>query len=258
VLTVNGRPDSAGAREVVVRPLDVWQEYRLRYADWVRRNREYVAEKTDGRIGYLHIPDMQGRGLMTFDTWFYPQLGKEGLVIDARFNGGGFVSQLILDRLVRRLLWWDRGRFGGVWTYPARVLNGPFVVLINEHAGSDGDIFPGAIQELRLAPVIGKRTWGGVVGIRNLSSLVDQGILTHPSAATWHPQRGWMIEGHGVDPDIEVENLPQDDARGVDDQLDRGISEVLRLHREHPPLRPEFGPAPDRSRQAYQRELPAH
>jgi tricorn protease len=257
VLTVNDRPDAGGAREVVVRPLDGLQEYRLRYADWVRRNREYVAEKTAGRIGYLHIPDMQGRGLVAFDTWFYPQLAKEGLVIDARYNGGGFVSQLILYRLMRRLLWWDRGRFGGVWTYPARVLNGPFVVLINEHAGSDGDIFPSAIQEMGLAPVIGKRTWGGVIGIRNLLPLVDQGILTHPSAAAWHPRRGWMIEGHGVDPDIEVENLPQDDVRGVDDQLDRGIEEVLRLHQEHPPLRPEFGPAPDKSRKAYQRELPA-
>lgn len=257
VLTVNDRPDTSGARAVVVRPLDGGEEYNLRYADWVRRNREYVAEKTGGRVGYLHIPDMLGRGLIAFDTWFYPQLDKEGLIVDARYNGGGFVSQLIVERLMRHLLWWVRGRYGDTRSYPARVLNGPFVVLINEHAGSDGDIFPDAIQELKLAPVIGTRTRGGVVGISDVRPLVDRGILTQPQSASWHPQRGWMIEGHGVDPDIEVENLPQDDARGLDDQLDRGIAEVLRLHQEHPPLRPEFGPAPDKSRKAYQRELPA-
>jgi tricorn protease len=246
-----------GAREVVVKPVSVWEESGLRYADWVRRNREYVAEKTGGKIGYLHLPDMMGAGLMTFDTWFYPQLDREGLIVDARYNGGGFVSELILHRLMRHLLWWDRSRAGSISTYPNRVVNGPFVVLTNEHAGSDGDIFPAAIQESKLAPVIGTRTWGGVVGISGMRPLVDQGILTQPEAATWHPQRGWILENRGVEPDIVVENLPQDDARGVDDQLDRGIEEVMRLRAEHPPLTPAFAPAPDKSRGAYRGELPA-
>jgi tricorn protease len=246
-----------GAREVVVKPEGVWQESGLRYADWVRHNREYVAEKTGGKIGYLHLPDMMGAGLMTFDTWYYPQLDREGLVIDARYNHGGFISELILHRLMRRLLWWDHSRAGSTSTYPNRVLNGPFVVLTNEHAGSDGDIFPAAIQESKLAPVIGMRTWGGVVGLTGVRPLVDQGISTQPEAATWHPQRGWILENRGVEPDIVVENLPQDDARGVDDQLDRGIEEVLRLRTEHPPLTPVFAPAPDKSRGAYRNELPA-
>jgi tricorn protease len=234
--------------------MEAGEEYELRYADWVRSNREYVAEKSEGKIGYIHIPDMGGRGLIAFNTWFYPQLEREGMIVDVRWNGGGFVSQLILSRLMRGLIWWDRGRWGGVWPYPYRVLNGPFVVLLNEHAGSDGDNFPDAVQELGLAPVIGKRSWGGVIGLRWGRHLVDGGVLTQPEYACWHPQRGWIVENRGVEPDIEVDNLPQEIARGVDTQLERGIEEVLRLHRENPPPRPAFGPAPDKSRKAYRRE----
>lgn len=254
LLTVNSKPTPEGARSVVATAMSGPEESGLRYADWVRRNREYVAEKTAGKIGYLHIPDMGGRGLKEFDTWFYPQLDKEGMIIDARWNGGGFVSQLILERLMRRLISFDRARSGGVMTYPARVLNGPFVVLTNEYAGSDGDIFPKAIQLAGLAPVIGKRSWGGVIGIRGAWELADGGGVTSPEFAWWQPEGGWAIENHGVDPDIEVDNLPQELGRGIDAQLDRGVQEVLRLHREHPPVKPEFGPAPNHSRKAYQHE----
>jgi tricorn protease len=148
----------------------------------------------------------------------------------------------------------DRARGGGVYTYPQRVLNGPFVVLTNEFAGSDGDIFPAVVQIEKLAPVIGMRSWGGVVGIRADKPLVDGGMLTEPEYAWWDP-RGWAIENHGVDPDIEVQNLPQDLAKGIDSQLDRAVSEVMALHREHPPVVPQFGPVPDRSRTAFSREL---
>ncbi len=254
LLTVNRSLALDGAREVVVTPMGADEESRLRYVDWVRRNREYVAEKTDGKIGYLHLPDMMGNGLIAFDTWFYPQLDKEGMVVDARYNQGGFVSPLIFSRFARHLLWWDRARGGSIWTYPNRVLNGPFVVLTNEHAGSDGDIFPMAIQVARLAPVIGKRSWGGVVGIRGGRPLVDGGVLTQPEFAWWHPQQGWSLENRGVLPDIEVEELPQEAARGIDAQLDRGITEVLRLREEHPPLKPQFAPVPDRSRAAFSGE----
>jgi tricorn protease len=253
LLTVNDRPDTTGARQVVVTPLG--DEYDLLYADWVRRNREYVAEKTGGKIGYIHIPDMDRRGLTTFDAWFYPQLDKEGMVVDVRWNGGGYVSQLILTRFQRRILSWDYDRYGGRDTYPYRALNGPFVVLINEHAGSDGDVFPAAVQLAGIAPIIGKRTWGGVVGIRMDKHHVDGGMVTHPEDAWWDARGGWGLEGRGVTPDIEVDDLPQELARGKDAQLDRAIEEVLRLHREHPPLTPEFGPPPDRSRAAYRHEL---
>lgn len=251
LLTVHPSGEAKKARTVVAKTMRPDQDFRLRYADWVRRNREYVAEKSGDRIGYIHIPDMGGRGLREFDTWFYPQLDKEGMVVDVRYNGGGFVSQLIVSRFMRHLLWWDRSRWGSISTYPYRVLNGPFVVLTNENAGSDGDIFPAAIQTAKLAPVIGKRSWGGVIGIRGGRSLVDMGALTQPEFAWWHPSQGWGVENHGVDPDIVVENLPQEIHQGKDAQLDRGIEEVLKLHRERGPMKPVFAPAPDRSRRSY-------
>ena len=251
VLTVSARADGKDARDVVVTPLG--SERDLRYHDWVRRNREHVAAATGGRIGYVHVPDMGTGGLIAFDTWFYAQLDKEGLVIDVRWNGGGFVSQLLVERLRRRLTSFDRSRGGAVNTYPYRVLNGPFVVLTNEMAGSDGDIFPATIQAEGLAPVIGKRSWGGVIGIRADKRMVDGGILTQPEYAYWGlgTGSGWTIENHGVDPDIVIDNLPQEVARGVDAQLDRGIEEVLRLRKERPHQPPEFGPAPDKSRGAF-------
>lgn len=252
LLTVNSKAARNGARDVVVTPLNFGEDANLRYVDWVRRNREYVAEKSNGKLGYIHLPDMGGRGLSEFDKWFYPQLDKEGMVVDARWNGGGFVSQLIVARLARHLMWWDRARWGGISPYPFRVLNGPFVVMTNQFAGSDGDIFPAAIQTAGLAPVIGMRSWGGVVGIRgNARPLVDSGILTQPEYAWWSPSKGWGIENHGVDPDIVIDNMPQDVARDADPQLDRAIAEVERMRGQRPPQNPQFAPSPDRSRGAY-------
>ncbi|MFH1278091.1 MAG: S41 family peptidase [Candidatus Eisenbacteria bacterium] len=255
LLTVNDKPSADGGRSVVVEPLGTRSEGGLIYADWVRKNREYVAAKTDGKIGYIHVPDMGGWGLSQFDRWFYPQLDKEGMVVDMRWNGGGFVSQLIVSRLGREPIMFGRARGGDTWTYPDKVINGPFVVLTNQFAGSDGDIGPRAIQLAGLAPVIGKRSWGGVVGIRGDKPLVDGGMLTQPEYAYWEPPRGWGMENRGVDPDIPLDNLPQDLGRGVDAQLDRGIEEVMRLHSERPPVHPDFEPAPDRSRGSYRDEL---
>ncbi len=253
LLTVNSRPEMKGARDVVVVPLK--SENQLRYVDWTRRNREYVAEMTGGKIGYIHLPDMWKDGLTQFDTWFYPQLDREGMIVDARWNGGGSVSQLILERLRRKIVSFDRSRGGGIYTYPYRTLNGPFVVLTNEFAGSDGDIFPMAVQLEKLAPVIGMRSWGGVIGIRGDKPLVDGGMLTQPEYAWWDPQQGWALENRGVIPDIEIDNLPQDVAKGIDAQLDRGIQEVLKHHAEHPPVEPQFGPVPARTREANKKEL---
>ncbi len=252
VLTVSSK-GSDGTRDVVVKPRS--SESRLRYIDWVRRNREAVLEKTGGKIGYVHLPNMGGDGLVEFNRWFYPQLDKEGMIVDCRWNGGGFVSQMILERFRRKLVSFDRSRAGGVFTYPYRTLNGPIVVLTNEEAGSDGDIFPYAVQQEKLGPVIGQRSWGGVVGIRNDKRLVDGGNLTQPEFAWWDPVGGWAMENQGVIPDIEVANLPQDIARGIDAQLERGIQEVMKLHAQNPPVKAAFGPEPDKSRKAFlQRE----
>ncbi|MEQ1567548.1 MAG: S41 family peptidase [Myxococcota bacterium] len=252
-LTVNRTPTLQGARTVVVTPIA--SERRLRYVDWVRQEREYVAAKSGGRFGYVHVPDMGEDGLTAFETWFYPQLDKSGMVVDVRWNGGGFVSQLLVERLSRELVGFDRMRAGAVFTYPARVLNGPFVVLLNEFAGSDGDIFPKTIQLKQLAPVIGVRSWGGIVGIRGDKPLVDGGLVTHPEFAGWYPDGGWVVENHGVDPDIVVQNTPQDVAAGADPQLDRGIAELERLLSENPPVTPTFGPAPPKGRDAFRGEL---
>ena len=229
-------------------------ETSLRYADWVRRNREYVAKETDGKIGYIHIPDMGIRGLYLFNRWFYPQLDKEGMVVDMRWNGGGFVSQLIVTRLLRDPIMWGRSRGGSVYPYPDKLLNGPLVVLTNEFAGSDGDIGPNAIQLTKLAPVIGQRSWGGVVGYRGNKPFVDGGLETQPEFANWDVENGWDLENRGVEPDIEVVNFPQELGKNIDSQLDRGIEEVLKLHRLHPPFVPDFQPAPDKSRDAYKNE----
>lgn len=250
VLTVNAKPDLAGARDVVVHTLG--NEQRLRYVDWVRGNREYVAQKTDGKVGYIHIPDMGIGGLAMFNTWFYPQLDKRAFVIDARWNGGGFVSQRIIARLRRKILGLGRARGGQVGTYPHFAVDGPFVVLTNEYAGSDGDIFPSMIQLDKLAPVIGKRSWGGVIGIRGDKPLVDQSWATQPEFASWDPKNQWSLEGRGVVPDIEVQTLPQDLARGVDAQLDRALVEVRQRMAAQPGISRKMDPAPDRSRKAYQ------
>ncbi len=249
VLTVSENTSGKNSRDVVVTPGG--DEQRLRYVDWVRKNREYVKEQTDGAMGYLHIPNMGTAGLVAFETWFHPQLDKQGLVVDVRWNGGGFVSQLILERLRRSLVGYGRSAAGGLWTYPQRVLNGPFVVITNEHAGSDGDIFPMAVQVLGLAPVIGQRSWGGVVGIRGDKPMVDGGGLTQPEFAFWFPGTGWGLENRGVEPDIEVQNLPQDLAVGKDPQLDAAIAELTRLRAEGDWLEPDFEDEPIKTRKVY-------
>jgi len=254
VLTVNTRADLNGARDVVVRPLR--SERRLRYVDWVRHNREYVSQKTGGKVGYIHLPDMGGAGLTAFDTWFYPQIDKQALVVDVRWNGGGFVSQRILERMRRKVIAVFHSRGGSTTTYPVRSVDGPFVVLTNEYAGSDGDIFPTVVQLDKLAPVIGMRSWGGVVGIRGDKPLVDGGVPTQPEFAFWDATHRWGTENRGVIPDIEVQNLPQDVARGVDAQLDRGLTEVQRLLAQHPPPKRDFGSVPDRSRKAFEKREP--
>lgn len=246
VLTVKGK---AGTRDVVVTPLS--DDHHLRYVDWVRKNREYVAQKTGGKVGYVHIPDMGAGGLIAFDTWFYPQLDKEALVVDVRWNRGGFVSQMIVERLRRTVLQYFFSRNGGRWTWPDRTLNGPFVVITNEFAGSDGDIFPSAVQNAGLAPVIGERSWGGVIGIRGDKPLVDGGFVSQPEYATWFPTKGWAVENHGVDPDIVVQNLPQDLAAGVDAQLDRAIAEVEALRKSKPPVPSTPGAPPTKTRKDF-------
>jgi tricorn protease len=241
-LTLNDRPRPEGARQVTFRPIA--SEESLIYLEWVNANRAMVARLSEGRIGYLHIPDMGAGGLAEFIKWFYPQLNKQGLIVDVRSNGGGFVSPLILERLRRELLEIDFKRtFDVPIPYPTAAFHGHMACLINESSSSDGDIFPAMFRLTGLGPLIGKRTWGGVVGIDNTGPLIDGGSISVPSSASASVAGEWIIEGHGVDPDIEVENDPKSVLAGRDPQLERGVAEVLKKIREEPKVMPKR-PAP--------------
>jgi len=210
-----------------------------RYRDWVEKNRAYVHEKTNGSVGYIHVPDMGVRGFAEFHRSFLAELNRDGLVVDVRFNGGGNVSSLLLEKLGRKRLGYDQSRWWGAMPYPHESPMGPMVALTNEYAGSDGDIFSHSFKMLKLGPLIGKRTWGGVIGIWPRHSLVDGGGTSQPEFSFWFNDVGWSVENYGVDPDIEVEITPQDYEKGVDPQLDRGIAEILAILKASPP-KPTF------------------
>jgi len=245
-------PDAMGVRSRDVEVMTLKSERAVRYYTWVKRNRDHVAKKTDGKVGYLHLPDMMSAGMVEFDRWYYPQVRKQALIVDARWNRGGFVSQMLVKRLARKVLSWNKGRDGWVGTYPGNALNGRIVVLTNERAGSDGDIFPRAIQVAKIGPVIGTRTWGGVVGINLNHPLVDKGISTRPGYfAWWERERRFGVEGEGVHPDIAVDNDPGEEFRGTDAQLERGIAVVLDLLRKDPPSPPDFSDSPDKTKKTW-------
>jgi tricorn protease len=204
-------------------------ESPLYYRAWVQKNVEEVAKKTNGEVGYIHIPDMGQEGLSEFTKQYFPQIRKKGLIVDVRGNGGGFVSPLVIDRLRRVLVMVEVARNGTPQTNPPLTFLGPMVALCNEFSASDGDIFPYRFKTLGLGKLIGKRTWGGVVGIRNSLPFTDGGSLNRPEFAPFSKDgKEWVIEGHGVDPDIVVDNDPAKEFRGEDEQLNRGIEEVLK------------------------------
>jgi tricorn protease len=240
-LTLNTRPSAEGARQVTYRPIT--SETQLIYLDWVNSNRRRVDSMTNGRVGYLHLPDMGAPGISEFIKWYYPQIRKEGLVIDVRGNGGGNVSSMVIERLSRQLLATGFSRNSEFTsTYPrAPTFYGSLVALLSETSASDGDIFPAMFKQAGLGPLIGKRSWGGVIGITNHGTLIDGGTVNVPEFGFASAEGQWIIEGHGVDPDIVVENDPQSIIAGRDPQLERGVAEVLRLIQEHPrrlPSRP--------------------
>jgi tricorn protease len=213
--------DGAGRRRVVVVPLT--SERRLRYQDWVASRRALVRDLSGGRIGYLHIPDMVSEGWADFHRDLRAEMTLEGLILDARGNRGGHTSQLIVEKLARRVIAWEMPRGLQPVSYPVEAPRGPVVALADEFAGSDGDIVTQAIRTLELGPVVGTRTWGGVIGIDGWHELVDGTRLTVPRYAFWMEGPGWGVENYGVDPDVEVLNTPEDWAAGRDAQLETAI-----------------------------------
>ena len=239
-LRVSANASGEGARDVLVKPID--DEEKLNYYAWVQANREYVAKASHGELGYLHIPDMGGDGIREFVKWFYPQLHKSGMVIDVRDNGGGNVSAMVIERLSRKLLGTNYGRgFETVGTYPQQTFIGHLVALCNSTTASDGDIFSYMFKQAKLGPLIGTRTWGGVVGINNWGPLIDGGDVFVPQFASASTEGQYVVEGHGVEPDIEVEQDVASLLAGRDPQLDRGIAELMAANKAQPVVLP---PAP--------------
>jgi tricorn protease len=220
-----GQP--AAVRSITVKTLA--GEHALRYRDWVRSNRDLVHRMSAGRLGYVHIPNMGPAGYAEFHRYFLAEVDRPGLIIDVRHNGGGHVSQLLLDKLLRKRVGFEYGRYTGPGPYPSEAPRGPMVALTDEMAGSDGDIFSHCWKLYKLGPLVGKRTWGGVIGIWPRHVLVDGTVTTQPEFSFWFQDVGWGVENYGTDPDIEVDFRPQDHAAGADPQLDRAVREALRL-----------------------------
>ncbi|MGD1010624.1 MAG: PDZ domain-containing protein [Candidatus Aminicenantales bacterium] len=240
-LKVNAAPEEKGSRDVVVVPVET--ENELYYYNWVEGNIDKVTKATNGQVGYVHIPNMGVEGLNEFVKYFYPQLRKKGLIIDVRGNGGGNVSPMIIDRLVRELVYVEVARNSVPVPDPAAAVLGPKVALCDEFSASDGDIFPYRFKTLGVGKIIGKRTWGGVVGIRGSLPLLDGGFLNKPEFAPYDKDgKGWIIEGHGVEPDIVVDNDPAREFAGIDDQLNKAIEVILEemktKAKELPPVPP--------------------
>jgi len=247
-LTVNTTPSKTGARKVLVKPIR--DESQLYYYDWVESNIEKVSKATNGQVGYIHVPDMGRNGLNQFARYFYPQLNKKALIIDDRGNGGGNVSPMIIERLQREISMGTASRNGkNAGIVPRQMMLGPKVCLIDQYSASDGDLFPYQFKYFKLGKVIGQRSWGGVVGIRGSLPFVDGADLRKPEFAHFAADGSdWIIEGYGVDPDIEVVNDPHKVFMGADAQLEKAIEVILQdLAKGNfdPPSIPQF---PDKTK----------
>ena len=247
VLRVNREPKDEGARDQTVIPTA--DEQPLYYLDWVLGNIEKVDKASGGKIGYVHVPDMGVPGLNEFAKFYYPQLHKEALVVDCRGNGGGNVSPMIIERLRREPAMWTVARNGAVNVDPSGQVLGPKVLLIDQHSASDGDIVGYRFRKHRLGPIIGQRSWGGVVGIRGSLPLLDGGILNRPEFSRFDLEaKEWIMEGTGVEPDIEVDNDPTREFSGTDDQLNRAIAELKKAMEAKPVRIPQPPAYPDKSK----------
>jgi len=228
------RRDGSGRRAVVV-PLA--SEHAARYYDLVARQRAAVREASGGRLGYLHIPDMMARGWAEFHRDLYTEFRQDGLIVDLRDTQGGDASQLVAEKLGRRIIGWYVSRYEEPSSYPAEAPRGPIVAITDEYASSGGDIMIQALKSYRIATVVGTRTWGGVISCY-FNELVDGTLVTQPTSALWFADAGWAVENHGVDPDVEVTIAPHDWAAGRDPQLDTAVRLALQALEQRTPAAP--------------------
>jgi tricorn protease len=233
LLTVNEKPTREGAREVLVQTLS--SEARLRHLAWINSNRERVEKATDGRVGYIYVPDTGRSGQNELVRQFRAQFTKPGLIIDERFNSGGQIPDRFVEMLGRQIINYWGVRDGKDWSWPATAHNGAMAMLVNGWSGSGGDCFPYYFKKAGLGPLIGLRTWGGLIGMTGAPPLVDGGNVTVPTFGIYDTKGDWIIEGYGVDPDIEVVDDPGLMAKGRDPQLERAIQEVLKSLKREPP-----------------------
>ena len=233
ILRVGSDPNGVGSREVTVVPLA--SEQNLRNLAWVEDNRRKVDQLSQGRLAYIYLPDTAVNGYTFFNRYFFPQAGREGAVVDERFNGGGTMTDYILTYLQRRLLNYRTTRDGEDTTWPVSLIPGPKALIVNEYAGSGGDALPFHFRSLAIGPIIGKRTWGGLVGFFGpQEQLMDGGVVSTPSRGFWTPKGDWEVENNGVAPDIEVELDPHAMREGHDPQLERTVQVLLADLDKHP------------------------
>ena len=239
-LTVNNKPSMDGAWNIIVKTMS--DETRLRNLAWIESNRKRVDDATGGKIGYIYVPSTGIDGQDELVRQFTAQFSKEGLVIDERFNNGGQIPDRFVELLNRKPLSFWAVRDGKNWQWPPAANFGPKVMLINGWSGSGGDAFPDYFRKAGVGPLIGSRTWGGLIGISGAPGLIDGGAVTVPTFRMYDPDGKWFKEGHGVDPDIDVPEDYSQLSRGIDNQLEKAIDEVMRLHNENPPVIPKQPP----------------
>ena len=239
-LTINDKPSTEGAWNILVKTMS--DETRLRNLEWIESKRKRVEEATDGKIGYIFVPSTSIDGQDELVRQFSAQFSKEGLIIDERFNNGGQIPDRFVELLNRKPLNFFAVRDGKNWQWPPVANFGPKVMLINGWSGSGGDAFPDYFRKAGLGPLIGSRTWGGLIGISGAPALIDGGNVTVPTFRMYDPDGKWFKEGHGVDPDIDVPENYEQLSKGVDNQLEKAIDEVMRLHKDNPPVNPKQPP----------------
>jgi tricorn protease len=232
ILKVGPNANGEGSREVTVVPTG--NETGLRYMDWIEGNRRKVEQLSGGRLGYVHLPNTSNQGYTNFNRWFFSQVGKEGMVLDERFNGGGYVADYIIDYLRRPMLNFFTTRAGHEFTTPMNGIYGPKAMIVNEYAGSGGDAMPWMFHKLKIGPLIGKRTWGGLVGIFGFPPLIDNGGVTAPNLAFYNTEKQWDVENHGVNPDIEVDYDPALVRQGRDPQLEKAVEVLMESLKKNP------------------------
>jgi tricorn protease len=243
VLTVGPRADGSDSRQVTVVPID--DEFKLRHLNWIESNMRKVDELSDGKLAYVHLPDTATGGFTSFNRYFFAQTDKQGAVIDERFNHGGQLADYIIDYLRRPVMSLVMAREGESYTEPTQAIQGPKALLINQFAGSGGDALPWYFRKADIGPLIGVRTWGGLVGIGNYPQLMDGGFVTAPRWAIYGLHGKWEVENHGIAPDIEVWQDPERVRQGHDPQLEKAVEVLMQKLREHPLPKYEKPPYPD-------------